>query len=513
MLLRTRLVVSVVGVNLVVLLTLYVLLQRQDAGGRRAEDLLGRVVVAASDIRAAYDPERIEGTERVRRLLRELPQLGEYFDDVLITNGLPGASFPGAVELNPLGALNRDTESFPLVEIRRGLERAVATRTVVDLAGGYCVPVRADEQVVAGAWLRLRRDLSPDAPPLSAIVLPLGIASLALGALSYLFIDRGLAHPLRDLSRAAARVAAGESDVRVPPPRGAGELTPFVDAFNAMAERVGRHASELTREVKRATEETRRRERALIASGRLAAMGTLAAGIAHEINNPLGGMQNAVRRLLADDSLEEGSRQKLYLQLVAEGLERIGRTARRVLDFSPRRVDPIPFSVLDAVEGARALVEHRTLRARIDWQVDVPPELPWLVGDRHEFQQVLLNLFLNSVDVLEEGGGSRILVRARLLPGTSAESERMEILVADNGPGLAADLAARVFDPFFSAKGRPDASGLGMFISHSIVTGLGGEIEVDSEPGEGFRTWIRMPVAPAAPDGGGESVEPDPGIP
>jgi signal transduction histidine kinase len=198
-------------------------------------------------------------------------------------------------------------------------------------------------------------------------------------------------------------------------------------------------------------------------------------------------MLNAVRTLEKKSELTD--RERVYLELVREGLERVGSIARRVLDFSPKSMSPQPFRLADAVEGARALVNHRLRRQRVELAVDLPEDLPELVGDRHEFQQVLLNLFLNSLDVLEgEDGAPSIEVRARRTAAGGVEIE-----VEDNGPGMPTEDLDRVVDPFYSAKGRPDASGLGMFISYSIVRNHGGELELDSAPGQGFRATIRLP--------------------
>jgi signal transduction histidine kinase len=218
-------------------------------------------------------------------------------------------------------------------------------------------------------------------------------------------------------------------------------------------------------------------------------MGTLAAGIAHEINNPIGGMLNAIRKIDANPQLTE--RERVYVQLIQGGLERVSGIARRVLDFSPRNLEARPFALADAVEGALALVEHRIVKVGVALAVEVPRDLPRLSGDRHEFQQVILNLLINSLDVLEgRAGERRIRIHGRV------EGERVVLTVEDNGPGMRREDLGRVMDPFFSGKGRPDASGLGMFISYSIVRNHGGTLEVDSDPGAGFRATLSMPFEP-----------------
>jgi two-component system NtrC family sensor kinase len=293
-------------------------------------------------------------------------------------------------------------------------------------------------------------------------------------------------------------VGAGAYDARLPERHGLRELDALVQSFNAMAAKVQSNTGDLQRAVEAAVEDVKQKERALVLSSRLASVGTLAAGIAHEINNPIGGMQNAVLKLLQEAGPQGtglGDKQRTYLQLVLDGLQRIARTARRVLDFSPRAVVAQPFALATAVEGARALVEHRMQRQGVRFHADLPRDLPPVMGDAHEIQQVLLNLFLNSLDALgQKGPGGRIDARAEFTGG------RLRLLVEDDGPGMETKDLARVMDPFFSKKDRPDASGLGMFISYSIVRNHGGEITLDSAPGQGFRVLLVLP--PAGPQKG-----------
>jgi two-component system, NtrC family, sensor kinase len=201
-------------------------------------------------------------------------------------------------------------------------------------------------------------------------------------------------------------------------------------------------------------------------------------------------MQNAVNRLLQNPNLDE--KQRAYLQMVQDGLQRVARTARRLLDFSPRPAAAGLFTIASAVEGARALVDHRLQRANVTFETHLAPDLPRVHGDQHEIQQVMLNLFLNSLDALEGRERGRITVHGRAVDG------RVHVHVADDGPGLDPQLLGRVFDPFFTKKERPDASGLGMFICYSIVQNHGGEIAVDSKPGEGFHVHIALPAGSVA---------------
>jgi signal transduction histidine kinase len=129
----------------------------------------------------------------------------------------------------------------------------------------------------------------------------------------------------------------------------------------------------------------------------------------------------------------------------------------------------------------------------VELRLDCSDDLPYLRGDRHEFQQVLINLFINSLDAFENHPGECwISLQAR------HENGFIRIEVEDNGPGMDKEDLQYVVNPFFSDKRRPDASGLGMFISYSIIENHGGEMELESEAGKGFRVRISMPSAERA---------------
>ena len=197
-------------------------------------------------------------------------------------------------------------------------------------------------------------------------------------------------------------------------------------------------------------------------------------------------MQNAVNRLLQVDGL--GDRQRVYLELLRDGLARVASTTRRMLEFAPKDADPQPFDAVTAVEGAYALVEHRCAQEGVTFELEVEEGVGQVHGDAHEIQQVVLNLLLNSLDAIAGGGGS-------IKVTVSSDEQFVHLAVADDGPGMPEELQDRIFDPIFTQKARPDASGLGMFISYSIVQNHGGVMRIESTPGEGFCTHIDLPVA------------------
>lgn len=445
-----------------------------------------RFVSILSDV---YSPERLTGTDEQVRDLLKARGIRDVFSDLWVTSGRPASD--AFVHLNPRGAVHRDPDRFPRRTILAGLERARNERGLIEVADGYCMAIRRANEVVGSLWfLPVSRPAAPALPfwPTAAAVV---LGTALFGLLLYGVVRRTVKAPLQRIGEAAAAVGAGRYDVQVPEPRGMRELSALVQSFNAMARKVGGHTEELEREVARAVADARQREQALVLSSRLAAVGTLAAGIAHEINNPIGGMLNAVNRLLAATDLDE--RERRYLGLIQDGLQRVARTARKVLDFSPRSIEPRAFTLASAVEAARALVDHRLQRQGVRLTVTLAEALPRLYGDPHEIQQVLLNLFLNSLDALE---GAQHAGQIRVL-GSAADG-RVLVEVIDDGPGMDPADVARAMDPFFSRKERPDASGLGLFICYSIVRNHGGEIAVESEPGKGFRVRLELPAADAA---------------
>ncbi|MFN9706457.1 MAG: sensor histidine kinase [Planctomycetota bacterium] len=287
----------------------------------------------------------------VRRLLTAATTR-ELYDDIVVTTGRP--PYEG-VYLNPLGALHRDPDQFPSAVITAGIVQARQADGMLSIADGYAYALRQADDVVGYLWFRPRLPTTlPSALPRWTSSAGILAATVLFGVCLDAITRRSVERPLRASGAAAQAIGSGRFDVRLPERQGVPELDPLISAFRAMAAQVRDQTGALESAVRAAVEETKQKERALVLSSRLASIGTLAAGVAHEINNPIGGMQNAVHRLLQSPALDD--RQRKYLQLVQDGLQRIARTARRLLDFSPRSAQPGRFSVASAVDGARALV-------------------------------------------------------------------------------------------------------------------------------------------------------------
>lgn len=216
---------------------------------------------------------------------------------------------------------------------------------------------------------------------------------------------------------------------------------------------------------------------------RLAAVGELAAGIAHEVNNPINTIINCAQLILDDDEKDENSR------IIIEEGQRIAEIVRDLLRFArDDRDTPQPTSIPEVVQRTLRLVGENLKRHGVGLVVTVPDDLVQVLARPQQIQQVLLNLVINAKDALIhfQREGRRIEIAARGVDGG------VELTVQDNGPGIPEHLGSRIFEPFVTTKRARGGTGLGLSISKSIVEGYNGTIGVTSVPGEGatFRIWL-----------------------
>lgn len=279
--------------------------------------------------------------------------------------------------------------------------------------------------------------------------------------------------PLRALTEAARRVSDGALDPSVVPPvRGGAELEELRDTFAEMLARLGDQRD------------------ALVRSEKLATVGRLSAGVAHEIGNPMGAVMGFVEFLREADDIEPAKRQELLARTATE-LTRIRSTLRQLLDFSrPAKGTPGPVDPCDAARSAVELVRYQTKFRDLTLEVEAAPAPPALVDAAH-LQQALVNLLLNAADALVAAdGGGRIRV-------VVAEAEgRIRIDVEDDGPGVSADAAEGLFEPFHTTKPSGQGTGLGLAISRRLMEEAGGTLTLSTAPGEpGARFTVVLPTA------------------
>jgi PAS domain S-box-containing protein len=245
----------------------------------------------------------------------------------------------------------------------------------------------------------------------------------------------------------------------------------------------------------------RKRMRAkLLMSDRMASLGTLAAGIAHEINNPLAyviGNLEAMTEILGGPERTSGAGEHVELGAqvrdARDGAERVRKIVHGLRSFSRSDAETrVPLALPDVIEAAIRLTGNE-VRHRAELVRELGP-VPLVTADDGRLTQVFINLLVNAAHAIPAGRSSdnRIAVRTR-----TDDHGRAVIEIEDTGTGIPADLQSRVFDPFFTTKGVGEGTGLGLSICHGIVSGLGGQISIDSAPGRG--TVVRV-VLPAAPD-------------
>lgn len=424
-----------------------------------------------------------------------------------------GGILPAGIALNPLGAARRDA-TFDHAAIFAQMEHAIRTRSVVDgIAGGRVVPIDTREGVWGACWYRIAPDPARTRQLALTFVLLLAGTSAAIASVLFFALRRDVLDPVSRLTRAAQRVAAGDLEVRVAPTND-DELGALTETFNGMVEDVRGFSKRLEHEVRVATEQARAAEAAAMTQRRLAATGELAAGIAHEINNPLGGLLNAVERLQRDDLPPQKRAQ--YLALLTGGLERIRETVGQLLRFTPRHAQLAPLDVAVPAFDALSLVKHRAQRDGVVLEVAASADgpaldpfdpqtplrmaaLPRVQAHAHEIGQAILNLLVNALDALESAPAGRTK-RVRVVLAQTRDPQlgaSVVLEVHDNGPGVERSELGRVLDLFYTTKEVGRGTGLGLALVHNVVAGHGGRLELDSELDQGFHVRVLLPAASA----------------
>jgi signal transduction histidine kinase len=304
-----------------------------------------------------------------------------------------------------------------------------------------------------------------DAARRSLFLFYLGLTAATVLLLTYVLLTYFIVRPIDRLRLAAERLAAGRLRTSVPV-QGAAEVARLAATFNEMAALLREDRAALQdrlEELERTTAELTAAQEQLVRSARLAAVGRLSAGVAHEIGNPLA----AIRGLL--DLMQTGDldpeEEEEFVGRIQREAERIHHTIRDLLDFSRN-------------EPGQA--------GRIENSADIS-EVVSVRGDHERLRQLLLNLLFNAADALGEKG--RIEVRA------SSGGDVVQLVVEDNGPGIDREIIEQVFDPFVTTKAPGQGTGLGLAVCHTIVERLGGSIEAANRKQGGAIFHVRLPSA------------------
>jgi signal transduction histidine kinase len=350
--------------------------------------------------------------------------------------------------------------------------------------------VTRDDGLVVRVWVPA--STAGDSTRRSLFVFYLGLTAATVLLLTYVLLTYFIVRPIDRVRLGAERLASGNlrTEVRV---QGAAEVARLAATFNDMAAQLRADRSALQErleELEKTTAELTAAQDQVIRSARLAAVGRLSAGVAHEIGNPLA----AIRGLLdlLDTGNLEADEEREFLSRIQGETERIHHTIRDLLDFSRSDVDPsmrveassdLAEVVLDTVK----LVDRQTRFRGIDLTLGLDDGLPRVRGDGERIRQLLLNLLFNAADAL--GGQGSIALRA------SNGGGLVRLTVEDDGPGIDEAILDQVFDPFVTTKPSGQGTGLGLAVCHTIVERLGGTIEARNLASGGASFEVRLPAA------------------
>jgi len=444
---------------------------------------LGRAVAGqVAEARAHRSPE-----ELMRLLGAEVGSQGVAAIGVYGVDGVPvaRAGEPALVDLLPP---HSDATRELVVE----LSKQQALEVIVPSADGAVAAIlRTDDSAARAAPL----------------VRLLGLYSLLVGLVllvaAYFSLTRLIVRPLDELARAAERVATGARRFSVPE-GGAHELSELGRNLHTMTEHLIREEEALRAkvdEVERATVSLKEAQDRLIRSERMASVGRLAAGLAHEVGNPIAALLG-LEDLLLEGGLEPAEQQD-FLQRMRKETERINRILRDLLQFA-RPGGPAPLAasafgdVAAAVSDTAALIAPQKAMRDVELDLSIPEGLAKVALSDEQLVQLVLNLVLNAVDALD--GGGRVRVAAE------PNDDGVKLTVEDDGPGVAAEVRERLFEPFVTTKEVGKGTGLGLAVCRGLVEAVGGSIALDLGYSAGARFVVQLPgserrTGPAAGDG------------
>lgn len=299
------------------------------------------------------------------------------------------------------------------------------------------------------------------------------ILMLGNSLLTAVYVE-SLIRPILDLNRTMKRAGVGDLAVRARGGR-SDEVRELGEAFNKMME-----------ELQQARHKEHAQRAQLAHTEKMAAVGTLAAGVAHEVNNPLAGILTCLEVLQANPDDREA--RERYLALIEDGIKRIEHTVMNLLDFSrPREIEARPTSLNERLRQVAELASYQARKNHIEITLELSPDDTVVLADRFQMEQLFLNLVLNAIQAMPDGGS--------LTLRTYRTGTRLFAEVADTGIGIRREIRDRVFDPFFTTRGVGQGTGLGLSVTYGIVTAHGGTIDFESEPGKGSVFRVDLPVA------------------
>lgn len=346
-----------------------------------------------------------------------------------------------------------------------GAEAGAALATALDGTGSN-LSSRAEalaRPVRAGLIRKL--SLSENGP-----FIMLGVILALFAVVAYLHA-RALQDPIRRFQGYAGRIAKNDFTL-------IGPSRSYRDEFTDLALALNQMLADLQAAQQRVVE-----------AGKLAAIGTITSGIAHELNNPLNNISLTTEALMGDFKTLSDEKKWNFLQDIYFETERASEIVKSLLDFTrTETIEQVPLDVGGVILSTQRLLQNEMVLNNVAFECELPPDLPQVKGAVNQLRQVFLNLFINAIQAMPSGG--TLSVKA-----SPHEEGRVCVEVQDEGAGIPPEVLPHVFDPFFTTKEPGKGTGLGLSVSLSIIKRHGGNIQVESGPGKGTTFHVCLPRA------------------
>ncbi len=359
------------------------------------------------------------------------------------------------------------------------------------------------------------------------------IDSIVLVAFGSFLLSKVLVKPLKDLARLTQKISEGDLSQTIEV-TSTNEIGKLIQSFNRMIEQLREKQANIKlhlQSLELANQKLKQAQEELIRTEKLASIGRFAAGVAHEVGNPLGSILGYTSILSRGDVTQEEARD--YLKRIEKEIERINHIVRELLNFArPSKTDIQPIDINKVIEDSLSLLSYQKSFKNIETQLSLRPDLPLIRGNESQLTQVLINMIMNAVDAMPNGGvlsieteqqvvGSGIehdlespfsprrrddpaetnfshlrspnpfsLVFAKFAKGDPL----VKVSISDTGIGIQKENLEKIFDPFFTTKDPDKGTGLGLSISLRIIESFGGEVKVKSEEGKGTTFDVYFPV-------------------
>ena len=366
------------------------------------------------------------------------------------------------------------------------------------------------------------------------ILITIVLDALVLIIFGSFLLSRILVKPIKDLVQLSQKISEGDFSQKIEV-TSKNEIGQLIGSFNRMIERLKENQDSLENyleSLESANKQLKQAQEELIRTEKLASIGRFAAGVAHEVGNPLGAILGYTSILQKEGMDREES--KDYLKRIEKEIERINRIVRELLDFArPSKFEIKDVEINKVIESTLSLLSYQKDFKNIETKLDLHSDLPMIKGDESQLSQVFINIILNAIDAMPNGGILRIQTREHVVENLYADrfqriypprrkSDPMQsdyshlrkpdpfsalltkfskgdrlakIRISDTGIGIKKEDLENIFDPFFTTKAPDKGTGLGLSITIRIVESLGGEIKVESEIGKGATFEVYFPAA------------------